>query len=62
MKATISELEASEAAVWESEVISADWDGRTGEFVIGGTIGNKAFAAVLSSVAGKQRLTIQPPT
>jgi hypothetical protein len=58
MKATISELNSDQTAIWQGEAISADWNGRTGDFVISGDAEDKAFAAVVASIAEKQRLTI----
>jgi hypothetical protein len=58
MKATISEPESSRSAVWEGEAISADWNRRTGEFVISGDAEDAAFATVVASIAEKQTLTI----
>ncbi len=58
MKATISELNSDPTAVWQGEAVSADWNGRTGDFVIRGDAEDEAFAAVVASIAEKQRLTI----
>jgi hypothetical protein len=58
MKATISELDSDQSSTWEGEAVSAEWDGRTGEFVIKGDAEDKALGAVLTSISGKQRLAI----
>ncbi len=58
MKATISKPESSPSPLWEGEAISADWNGRTGEFVISGDAEDEAFATVVTSIAEKQGLTI----
>ena len=58
MKATISEFQNGECTLWEGEVLSANWDGSRGEFVIRGETGHESFSAVVTSIAEGQRLSI----
>ena len=58
MRATISEFEQNHTALWEGEIISASWDGDSGEFKILGDPDSEAFRAVLSSITEKHKMTI----
>ena len=59
MKATISQLDFKEDALWEGEVLKADWDNNKGEFVIRGRKNYMALSGVVSSMVGKRLLTIE---
>ena len=59
MKATISHLDIKEDALWEGEVLSAEWDNNKGEFVIRGMKNYTALSGVVSSMVGKRLLTIE---
>jgi len=58
MRATICESDNGECTLWEGEVLSANWDGSAGEFVIRGQADNESFSAVVTRIAEGQRLTI----
>lgn len=58
MKATISDLDNGENTLWEGEILSANWDGDRGEFVIRGDANSQALTAVVTSMLEKQRLAI----
>ncbi len=58
MKATISHLDNGENTLWEGEVLSANWDGDRGEFVIRGDADSQAFTAFVTSMLEKHRLSI----
>jgi len=58
MRATICESENGERVLWEGEVLSANWDGTAGEFVIRGRPDDDSFSAVVARIAEGERLTI----
>lgn len=58
MKATISEPDTIDGAMWEGEALSASWDSDRGEFLICGNASKDDFAAVVNSALGKHKIAI----